>query len=724
MTQAVPGNIQSSGEETDRLAALRSYSVLDTGPDAALDAIVRAAALVCHAPLSALNFVDAERHWTKAGIGIPVPEVPKEVSVCANVIGDGDLVVIRDLHQDLRFCENPYVCGGPHLRFYAGAILKTENGLPIGTLCVVDREPRPEGLTEAQSETLRTLAQAVMSHLELRRTSRIAHEREQRLSTVIDAIPQKLWTVRPDGTNGYFNRRWCDFTGAKPGETDGSGWLDFVHPDDRERVTAQRLQAFQAGEDYQIEYRLRHHSGEYRWVLVRAQALRNSQGEIDVWYGTTTTIHRTRMAELARSESEQRYRALIDASTDAIWVADANGQITQGWGWDEMSEDHPNSYLGHGWLQALHPEEQSGILMRWRRTQMSGEPYEMEFRIRRCEGQYRWTSIRAVPIRNPDGSVQEWIGTATDIHERKMAEEELRTSLGRLRLALQAGRMVSWELNTETDNLTCSINSVDLLGVASGPLEDLLAKVHTEDRDRVRAFIQSAPDPGNDALEFRFVLPSGDMAWLELRTEQVSPTRFVGIMFDITDRKENEEEVRWAAHHDALTGLPNRRAFEEVFEQEWRQAIRSGEPLSVLFVDADCFKQYNDRYGHAAGDDLLRTIGRTLEAQFRRPRDIAARYGGEEFVILLPDTDAAGALQRAEAMRKAVQALGVPHSEERGGIATVSIGVATVHATHGGDRLGFLEAADAALYEAKAAGRNCVRVSEKLFAQPRATTRG
>ena len=160
------------------------------------------------------------------------------------------------------------------------------------------------------------------------------------------------------------------------------------------------------------------------------------------------------------------------------------------------------------------------------------------------------------------------------------------------------------------------------------------------------------------------------------------------------------------AHVDGLTGVANRRHFDASLMTEWRRAQRDGRPLSILMIDVDEFKKFNDRYGHQEGDICLRTVARCIEERARRPGDMAARYGGEEFALVLPSTDPAGAAFLAEALRQAVRNLAIPHEAGTHGVVTVSIGTATVVPTSvdGSDAL--LRAADAALYRAKLAGRD------------------
>jgi diguanylate cyclase (GGDEF)-like protein len=164
-----------------------------------------------------------------------------------------------------------------------------------------------------------------------------------------------------------------------------------------------------------------------------------------------------------------------------------------------------------------------------------------------------------------------------------------------------------------------------------------------------------------------------------------------------------EEAVR-----DKLTGIPNRRSFDTALEREWRRAQRLKVPLSLLMIDVDVFKKYNDLYGHQAGDDCLAMVARALVGGPRRAGDLVARYGGEEFVVLLfhtPRDDAAGI---AERLRQSVQALGIPHEEAPAGVVSISVGGATCIPDQDGLPETLLRAADTALYQAKADGRNRV----------------
>lgn len=181
-------------------------------------------------------------------------------------------------------------------------------------------------------------------------------------------------------------------------------------------------------------------------------------------------------------------------------------------------------------------------------------------------------------------------------------------------------------------------------------------------------------------------------------------------------------ELERRSSEDGLTGLANRGHLDRTLELEWRRAIRSASPLSLILVDADHFKQYNDRYGHLEGDACLRAIGNALRGAARRPADLAARYGGEELAILLPDTDAPGALVVAEQVRARIEALELRVASGEVTRVTVSAGVATLVPQRGEAPTTLIAGADAALYQAKRAGRNrCVAHGALLQRFPRAS---
>lgn len=249
--------------------------------------------------------------------------------------------------------------------------------------------------------------------------------------------------------------------------------------------------------------------------------------------------------------------------------------------------------------------------------------------------------------------------------------------------------------------------------------------VHPEDRgllyDVSRQLVAGS---GQAVATYRYVCRNGSHLWAEARCVLVPATdgqrsQFVASIRDITERRLAEErladahrELAAQATTDGLTGVANRRRLDEALEHELRRAARDLAPVSLLMIDVDCFKAYNDRYGHPQGDSCLRAVAAAIAHAVRRPGDLVARYGGEEFAVVLADTEASGAAEVAERIRAAVQALALEHAGNvSAACVTASIGAATTcPLTNGAGTMGavLVARADAALYGAKRAGRNRV----------------
>lgn len=190
--------------------------------------------------------------------------------------------------------------------------------------------------------------------------------------------------------------------------------------------------------------------------------------------------------------------------------------------------------------------------------------------------------------------------------------------------------------------------------------------------------------------------------------QRIAQMRYSLVVLTRRLNEANRELLRLSTT-DSLTGIPNRRQFDDFYKREWARAVRASVPISLLMCDVDCFKQYNDEYGHPAGDECLRSVAGVLRDRVRRPADLVARYGGEEFVVVLPETELQGAALVAEDMRRALEEVGLPHGHTANGLVTISIGAACMVPQRGSGRPEELIAqADAALYRAKQAGRNRV----------------
>jgi len=190
-------------------------------------------------------------------------------------------------------------------------------------------------------------------------------------------------------------------------------------------------------------------------------------------------------------------------------------------------------------------------------------------------------------------------------------------------------------------------------------------------------------------------------------TKPINPTVLRARVRNHLELKRSRDALERMARLDGLTGVANRRTFDDLLLREWRRNARTGQPMSVIMIDVDHFKQYNDTYGHGEGDECLKQVTKAAEGALQRPADIVARYGGEEFVALLPDTTLEGAMAVAEGIRAAIAARAIPHAGSKAAPhVTVSLGVATGIPEADQDPSVLVRAADAQLYAAKAEGRN------------------
>jgi GAF domain-containing protein len=192
--------------EQERLAALASYAILDTGAESEFDDLVAIASHVCDAPFATVTLIDEDRQWHKARIGVPVQETPRDVALCAHTILGDETVVVRDLREDDRFCDNPFVMGEPGVRFYAGAPLLTRDGYVLGTLCVMDTSVRSDSpLTPAQLSCFEALTRQAVRLIENRRTSRMLVDALDRARLLDPLVPICAWCKRVRDDEDYWS---------------------------------------------------------------------------------------------------------------------------------------------------------------------------------------------------------------------------------------------------------------------------------------------------------------------------------------------------------------------------------------------------------------------------------------------------------------------------------------------------------------------------------------
>jgi diguanylate cyclase (GGDEF)-like protein/PAS domain S-box-containing protein len=294
---------------------------------------------------------------------------------------------------------------------------------------------------------------------------------------------------------------------------------------------------------------------------------------------------------------------------------------------------------------------------------------------------------------------------------------------------LESTRAIPWKIDWNTMQFTYIGPQIEeLLGWAPDSwvsVQDWADRIHAEDRDwAVNVCVAQSKAGVDHEADYRALKKNGDYVWIRdvvhvVRKENGEVDALVGFMFDISERKRIEEqlaalrrELEELSFRDGLTGVANRRRFDRVIETEWNNACRAKQPISLLMLDIDCFKQYNDHYGHLEGDQCLKRVAKLLTLAASRPRDFTARFGGEEFILLLPDTNESGAFKIASRCRDLIAGEHIPHEgSDVSKYLTTSIGLCTAIPDCGDEVRTFIEMADRRMYQAKQRGRNTI-VSE------------
>lgn len=756
-------------KEAERLAALARYEILDTATDSAFDDITLIAAQVCQTPICLISLVAEHRQWFKSCQGLEVKETAREISFCAHAIAGQALFEVSDASQDPRFAENPLVIGQPNIRFYAGMPLVTEDGHSIGTLCVIDQQPHV--LNDAQKTVLAALSRQVMRLLEQGMQKKYRElqleTRYAQMEAAIEAIPDLIWVKDLDGVFVKCNRAFAIYMGRSKQDIIGKTEYDFF---DKEAATfylendkmviqtllPRRMEAWLTFEDgYRglfeaVKTAVVDNAGQCIGTLSMAHditqrkrqeaKIRRKQEAMQTLNEIASKIFHDDFSEQLRavlalgsaylgletgiiaSYSHDELEMKIAISTKD-WIGDterlplrssATFHLLRGTHEFEVvtllniANDRPEVLQ---WVDAQEQSSFIGVMIL-----INGEVY----------GALAYYS--AIPRQHPfDPSEIEfmkllaaWISCAV---QRENLDSALRNSNERIELALEGADLGLWDWHIPSNRMTFNSRWHEMLGLdpnhITPSIEVFHHLLHPDDQHEVLSTIEAQVNGELSSLdiEFRMRHHRGHWVWIDNharvieRNPKGAPVRIIGTFMDITQRKATEEEIKHLAFYDALTGLPNRRLLLDRLGHAMTTSVRSQSHGALLFIDLDNFKNINDTHGHDEGDKLLMEVARRLCACVRAS-DTVARLGGDEFVIMLEglNEDVDEAFNQIQAVGdKVLASLNIPYLLGNNAFHnTPSIGV-TLFNGHQDSQEELLKRADMAMYQAKAAGRNCLR---------------
>ncbi len=542
-------------DEASRLAALRDLGILDSPPDAEFDALVRAASLVCGTPVALLSLVAADRQWLKANIGLPgLTETPRDVAFCAHTILGRDVMEVADATRDERFADNALVTGAPDIRFYAGAPLRLSDGSQVGSLCVIDRQPRQ--LDEQQRQILCSLAQAAASALEgfrARRlqaqTARDLQASEERLRRLYETTPGMLHSTDEEGRLLTVSDAWLAKLGYTRDEVIGRRATDFLTPESRaydRDVVLPKLLA--TGACTAVEYQVVAKNGDIIDVLLSTTSEYDAQGRLRRGIAVVEDVTLRRQAERALIAERLRLANLIDGAGLGTFECDLqsgvmrfNARSAEILGWQP---GRPGTTTIGAWRDRLHPDDlvRSEAAFEQHLAGKS-EHFLFEGRTTHHDGHWVWVQLSGtVMTRSADGRPELMFGSLTDIDARRRQEQALRKS----ELFLdQTGRVAGvggWELDLATNLMQWTAETFRIHGMAPGgtpPLSDAVDFYAPEARPVIGGALARAMASGEPwDLQLPFMRADGRQIWVrsvgEAIMEAGRPVRLTGALQDVT----------------------------------------------------------------------------------------------------------------------------------------------------------------------------------------------
>ncbi len=585
----------------------------------------------------------------------------------------------------------------------------------------------------------------------LKETEQKLRESQRFIERIAEATPSLLYIYdHIEQRNIYANRSVAEMLGYSRSEIQAMGdrLLETIsHPDDfpKVMVAMQQIKTADDGEIVELEYRVRNAEGEWHWLLSRDIIFnRTEDGQVWQTLGTAQDITDRKNFEFEVQRIQQFLTSIIENITDIIFVKEAknlkyimlNGAFEKILGYAKEDLLDKTDY-------DLFPTEQAELFVAQDCSILyKGEIVNIPETIIETDTKgNRILRSKKIPIYDDSGKAQYLLGISEDITD----QIELENRLSQLAYHTP-GMLYQFRMRVDgTFHFPYASEGIrNIYGVSPQQVQEdtdnVLSVIHAEDRERVyQSVLDSAANLTPWHCEYRVCLPSGNMIWVlghsTPRREFDGSTIWHGYITDITERKaaeslliaekerakEAENQLQKAQHHlkqinrkltnllnlDSLTKVANRHCFNIRLKQEWSRLHRDQKPLSLILLDVDYFKNYNDCYGHPEGDICLTSIAQCVKNVVQRPADLVARYGGEEFVVILPDTDERGAMIVAQRINLAVTELAIAHQASQiADHVTVSIGIATQITQSGKSVKNLITQADVALYQAKDQGRN------------------
>ena len=536
---------------------------------------------------------------------------------------------------------------------------------------------------------------------------------ETRYRTIVETAQEGIWTIDADNNTSFVNPKMADILGYTVEEMQGRSMYDFMDEEGR-HIAEQNVERRKAGIAEQHDFKFISKQGGEVWAEINASPFVDADGNYLGAMAMVTDITKRRMADEAVRLSEKKYRHLFENMTTGFAlheiIRDDQGKAVDyrflevNPAFEKLTGVKASDLVGKTVLEVLPNTEQYWIDNAGR-VALTGESMAYQNYSRElgrtydtwlfCPEKYKFAVI------------------FSDITERKQAEQALRESENLLALSQELGHIGSWEWRVAEEQVTWSKEMFRIYGLdpeqTHVSFDMAMAAIHAEDRDYVSTQVQAMLKGKDiDHYEFRIVRPTDEIRQVWARSEvkrdtDGQPVKVIGTVQDVTERVRDQEQLRFLAHHDVLTELPNRVLLMDRLALAISRASRNKEKIAVFFMDLDRFKIINDTYGHNIGDKFLQVIAKHIIEEIRDV-DTVARFGGDEFAVIMEDVHHVEDV--AHIAEKLLETLARPYEiEQREFFVTTSIGI-SIFPDDATDAQSLLKNADAAMYRAKDFGRN------------------
>ncbi|MBD8908122.1 EAL domain-containing protein [Methylorubrum zatmanii] len=732
--------------------------LLETGLQDHLDALCRSAAALFDVPIALIPLVDEDRFRFRARCGIDDDGIDRAGAFCNHTIRQrrGEILVVPDLTRDERFARSPLVVGEPRARFYAGVAVGSVAGRTIGTFCLMDRIPRFD-FTPDKLRILQEFALIAEAHLQLYETRRASQaEISERSGEEARLVEWEARLRATEAAHAMVEDVACFGHWRIDATTDTIAWsegvarifgrnpelaalsvethLGFYHPDDRERVLRSITDALagrggiQSG--YEHRSRIVRPDGEERVIGVHGLAEYDDAGRLSSIFGVCLDV-----TDLTRSEQRLRdagevMRTTLEAMDQGLVMVgpDARIRLLNQRAHDLLDLPETLLHEGASWTAVRQVQVERGEyrlappeIRDWL-EQGSGMPPIQRYERTRPDGTV--LEVRLAPL--PSGGL---VCTYTDLTARRRSEAALRSAEADYQSLFQNAVIGVYRARLDGSIVQANRALARLHGYGGAdelPLTDAgFSHDWYVEPGRHEVFLKLLGQKGHveDFVSEVRRHAGGQRIWVSetawaVRDAEGEPVWFEGTVADATERKRTQALIEHMARHDILTGLPNRRLFQEVLTREIWTVQRDGGGVAVLCCDLDRFKAVNDTFGHPAGDALLRVVARRFN-EVLSEGDMVARLGGDEFAVILPCPDDPDRI--VTIARRLIQAIDRPIDLD-GRATTVGVSIGVAVGPRDGDSADTLfKNADIALYRAKDSGRNTFRFYESGMDQAVAT---